>query len=276
MDTGPRLDADEQVAPPRRRRRRPAGWPGHRPGGRRPAPGGCRRHHLADLPPPSPTRADHLSGRQGHRPAQPDGVAVPPGDPVRPSPPLSAGGVARPGACFDQTSQGGEEPDVEPPRCFRAACLALGLALLGVGSAGPQRDASPDGVRGGTLQVLTADTNINLDTAALLQRRDRTRLRPDPVRLQPLRATRAGDRPGPRHRRRPTPALGRPPHLHLHPAPRGPLRPPVDREVTARDFISAIERFYDKTSPVLAGRGSRISSPAPAGSVPGRPAASRA
>ena len=51
-------------------------------------------------------------------------------------------------------------------KMFRVACLALGLALLGASSAGPQRDASPDGVRGGTLQVLTADTNINLDTAS--------------------------------------------------------------------------------------------------------------
>ena len=72
-------------------------------------------------------------------------------------------------------------------------------------------------------------------------------LRPDPVQLQPLRATRAATA------RSPTsppahPALGRPAHLHLHPAARGPLRPPVNREVTARDFITAIERLYDKTT----------------------------
>ena len=48
---------------------------------------------------------------------------------------------------------------------FRVACLALGLALLGASSAGPQRDASPDGVRGGTLRVLAVDPIIGLDTA---------------------------------------------------------------------------------------------------------------
>ena len=50
-------------------------------------------------------------------------------------------------------------------KMFRAACLALGLALLGSGCAGPQRDASRDGVRGGTLRVLSVDPNIGLDTA---------------------------------------------------------------------------------------------------------------
>ena len=90
-------------------------------------------------------------------------------------------------------------------KLFRVACLALGLALLGAAAPGRSRTPAANGVRGGTLRVLTADTDINGWTRPQLlpQRRDRARLRPDPVRLQPLRGTRAGDRPGPRHRQRP-------------------------------------------------------------------------
>jgi len=48
---------------------------------------------------------------------------------------------------------------------FRAACLALGLALLGSGCLIPQRDAGGNGVRGGTLQVLSGGDIIGMDTA---------------------------------------------------------------------------------------------------------------
>jgi hypothetical protein len=48
---------------------------------------------------------------------------------------------------------------------FRAACLALGLALVAAACSTPQRDASANGVRGGTLQVLTSDPEPTLDTA---------------------------------------------------------------------------------------------------------------
>jgi hypothetical protein len=48
----------------------------------------------------------------------------------------------------------------------RAACLALGLALLGSACLVPPRDAGRNGVRGGTLRVLSADLAVpGLDTA---------------------------------------------------------------------------------------------------------------
>jgi hypothetical protein len=59
---------------------------------------------------------------------------------------------------------GGEDP-MRTASGFRVACLALGLALLGSGCLIPQPDASGDGVRGGTLQVLSGGDIIGLDTA---------------------------------------------------------------------------------------------------------------
>jgi hypothetical protein len=50
-------------------------------------------------------------------------------------------------------------------KLFRAVCLALGFALLGSACTGPQRDAGRNGVRGGTLRVLSADDINGLDTA---------------------------------------------------------------------------------------------------------------
>ena len=50
--------------------------------------------------------------------------------------------------------------------------------------------------------------------------------------------------------------------------------PPVDREVTAQDFITAIQRLYDKTTS-SDGRSTPTLSPAPDGSVLTRPAASQ-
>ena len=50
-------------------------------------------------------------------------------------------------------------------RGLRAACLLLGLALLGSACTGPERDAARDGVRGGTLRVLSAEAISGLDTA---------------------------------------------------------------------------------------------------------------
>jgi hypothetical protein len=52
---------------------------------------------------------------------------------------------------------------------FQAACLALTLALLGSACTGLQRDTGADGVRGGTLRVLTAEPDITLDTAVFPQ-----------------------------------------------------------------------------------------------------------
>jgi hypothetical protein len=51
-------------------------------------------------------------------------------------------------------------------RVIRAACLVLGLALLGAACSGRQQDAG-HGVRGGTLQVLSEGAFIGLDTAGL-------------------------------------------------------------------------------------------------------------
>jgi hypothetical protein len=50
-------------------------------------------------------------------------------------------------------------------RGSRLACLALGLALLGSACSWLREDAGQDGVRGGTLRVLTADVIERLDTA---------------------------------------------------------------------------------------------------------------
>jgi peptide/nickel transport system substrate-binding protein len=133
-------------------------------------------------------------------------------------------------------------------RGFRAACLALGFALLGASCTGPQRDSSANGVRGGTLRVLAADRILTLDTADIY----------GPI-ARPFARTLYGYN------------LSRPPEQVTIPVPdiaSGPpqlsadwrtytfgLRagvryaPPVNREVTARDFITAIERLYDKTTP---------------------------
>ena len=86
---------------------------------------------------------------------------------------------------------------------FRMACLALGLALVAVGCAGPDGTPAATGVRGGTLRVLTAEPDVHAGHGRHTYGRDRARLRPDPVQLQPRGAARAEDRPGPRHRQRP-------------------------------------------------------------------------
>jgi peptide/nickel transport system substrate-binding protein len=126
------------------------------------------------------------------------------------------------------------------------ACLTIALALVAVACVGPQRAA---GVRGGTLWVLSADPDYTLDTAvspypAIARAYARTLYSynlagppeqktvpvPDiadgPAQLSPDRRTytfrlRAGVR----------------------------YAPPVNREVTAQDFITAIQRLYNKQTP---------------------------
>jgi ABC-type transport system substrate-binding protein len=126
------------------------------------------------------------------------------------------------------------------------ACLTL--ALVAVGCAGQQRDGG-DGVRGGTLRVLSADPHYTLDTAVF----------PYPAIARAYARTLYGYN------------LSGPPEQKTVPVPdiasgpaqvsadrrtytftlRGGVRyaPPVNREVTAQDFITAIQRFYDKESP---------------------------
>jgi peptide/nickel transport system substrate-binding protein len=127
----------------------------------------------------------------------------------------------------------------------RVACLALGLALLGSACSGPGRDAGRNGIRGGTLRVLSTEPILGLDTAVNYT----------PNGLAMARAyarTLYGyDRGGPV----PDIASG-PPRLSADRRTyiftlRAGVRyaPPVNREVTATDFITAIERLYDKTTP---------------------------
>ena len=132
---------------------------------------------------------------------------------------------------------------------FRMACLALGLALVAAGCAGPQRDDGGDGVRGGTLRVLTAEPHPTLDTAVF----------PYPAIAWAYARTLYGYN------------LSGPPEQKTVPVPDiadGPAQlsadrrsytfrlragvryaSPVNREVTAADFITAIQRLYDKQTP---------------------------
>jgi peptide/nickel transport system substrate-binding protein len=133
-------------------------------------------------------------------------------------------------------------------RGFRAACLALAFALLGVGCAGLQRDGGGNGVRGGTLRVLSADPEVTLDTAAFY----------GPIARAYARTLYGYNLAGPPEQKTvPVPDIASGP-----PQPSADRRtytftlragvryaPPVNREVTAQDFITAIQRHYDKTSP---------------------------
>jgi peptide/nickel transport system substrate-binding protein len=135
-------------------------------------------------------------------------------------------------------------------RGFRVACLALGLALLGAACSTPQQDASANGVRGGTLQVLSSDPEATLDTAAFYY----------PALARAYARTLYGyNLAGPPQQATvPVPDIASgPPQLSADRRTytfrlRGGVRyaPPVNREVTARDFITAIQRLYDKTLPL--------------------------
>ena len=132
---------------------------------------------------------------------------------------------------------------------FRMACLALGLALVAAACSTPQRDASANGVRGGTLQVLTSDPEPTLDTAFFFY---------PPLARAYARTLYGYNLAGP-----PDQATVPVPDIANGPAQLSPDRrtytftlrpgvryaPPVNREVTSRDFITAIERLYDKQTP---------------------------
>jgi hypothetical protein len=68
------------------------------------------------------------------------------------------------GACFDLISAGGDEPNANGQRPSDGL-PALALALLGASCSEPHRDSNRNGVRGGTLRVLSADPEVRLDTA---------------------------------------------------------------------------------------------------------------
>jgi peptide/nickel transport system substrate-binding protein len=131
---------------------------------------------------------------------------------------------------------------------FRAACLALGLALAAVSCSGPERDASANGVRGGTLRVLSSDPFFGLDTADNY----------GPIARPYARTLYGYNLSGPPEQKTvPVPDIasgppqvsadGRTYTFTLRPGVR--YAPPVNREVTARDFITAIERLYDEKNP---------------------------
>ena len=146
--------------------------------------------------------------------------------------------------------QGVVRDRMRPANGFRAACLVLGLALLGVACDGPPPDAERDGVRGGTLRVLSAEDVDGLDTAvvytpnsmAIARAYARTLYgydlsRPRDQVTVPVPDIAAGPPQVSADRRTYTFTLR--PGVHY--------AQPVNREVTATDFITAIERFYGDT-----------------------------
>jgi peptide/nickel transport system substrate-binding protein len=149
---------------------------------------------------------------------------------------------------LDPTSPGGKNP-MRTAKGFQVACLALGLALAAVSCSGPERDASANGARGGTLQVLSNEPEVWLDTAVF----------PFPAIARAYaRTLYSYNLAGPPEQKTvPVPDIAAgPPQLSadrrtytfpLRPGVR--YAPPVNREVTAADFITAIERLYDKKSP---------------------------
>jgi peptide/nickel transport system substrate-binding protein len=137
-------------------------------------------------------------------------------------------------------------------KLFRAVCLALGLTLVGAGCTGPPQDAGRNGVRGGTLRVLSADDINGLDTAVTYTPNGIAMARAYARTLYGYNL--AGP---PEQKAVPVPDIASgPPQVSadrrtytftLRPGIR--YAPPVNREVTATDFITAIQRLYDKKSP---------------------------
>jgi peptide/nickel transport system substrate-binding protein len=133
-------------------------------------------------------------------------------------------------------------------KVFRAACLVLGLALLGTACLPPQRHSSGNGVRGGTLRVVSVLFATGLDTAIYGTPFARTYARtlygynlagpPDQATV-PVPDIAAGP-----------PQLSADQRTYTFRLRAGVrYAPRVNREVTATDFITAIERLYDKETP---------------------------
>ena len=129
---------------------------------------------------------------------------------------------------------------------LRVVCLAVGLMVAAVSCTGPERDASTNGVRGGTLRVLSAETGPTLDTADVF----------GPIARAYARTLYNYNLSGPPEQKtNPVPDIASGHQLSadrrsytftLRPGVR--YAPPVNREVTAADFITAIQRLYDKTT----------------------------
>jgi peptide/nickel transport system substrate-binding protein len=137
---------------------------------------------------------------------------------------------------------------MQTARVLRTACLALGLALVGASCTGQPRDSSVNGVRGGTLRVLSSDPFLGLDTADNY----------GPIARPYARTLYGYDLAGPPEQKTvPVPDIaGGPAQLSADRRTytfrlRAGVRyaPPVNREVTATDFITAVERLYDKQTP---------------------------
>jgi peptide/nickel transport system substrate-binding protein len=142
-------------------------------------------------------------------------------------------------------SRGVRSP-VRTARGFRVACLTLALALLGASCTTPRQDSNRNGERGGTLRVLSADPDYMLDTAAF----------PNPAIARAYaRTLYSYNLSGPSEQKTvPVPDIADGPAqlsadqrtytFRLRAGVR--YAPPVNREVTAQDFITAIERLYDE------------------------------
>jgi peptide/nickel transport system substrate-binding protein len=128
------------------------------------------------------------------------------------------------------------------------ACVTLALALVAVSCSGLQGGTGRDGVRGGTLRVLS-DTDLGLDTAfyydtAIARASARTLYSynlagPPEQQTAPVPDIASGPPQVSADRRTYT--------FTLRPGVR--YAPPVNREVTATDFITAINRLYDQHNP---------------------------
>jgi ABC-type transport system substrate-binding protein len=132
---------------------------------------------------------------------------------------------------------------------LRAVCILLGLALLTASCTGPRQNADRDGVRGGTLRVLSGEHDVVLDTAHAFT---------GPVLRAYARTLYGYNLNGPREQKTvPVPDIASgPPRVSADQRTytfrlRAGVRyaPPVNREVTAQDFITAIQRLYHQPSP---------------------------
>ena len=201
-----------------------------------------------------------------------------PGDPVRASRQLRPWRHG-PAQCMLRLDvPGAVRKPMSTAKLFRAVCLALGFALLGSACTGPPRDAGRNGVRGGTLRVLSADDIDGLDTAVTYT--------PNSIAIARAYA-----------RTLYSYNLAGPPEQKTVPVPdiaAGPPQLSADRRTysfTLRAGVHYAPRSTAKSPPPTSsppssgsttrppprpGSSTRTSSPAPQPSAPERPAASRA